>query len=74
MELKEAEQRSKENQFRLEAILENATSLIFIKNLNGRYIMVNRRFKEMMGVTDEMVIDKTDYDFSEKRQQIIIKD
>ncbi len=66
MELKEAEQRSKENQFRLEAILENATSLIFIKNLNGRYIMVNRRFKEMMGVTDEMVIDKTDYDFSEK--------
>ncbi|TDO29283.1 PAS domain S-box protein [Sediminibacterium goheungense] len=66
LELKEAEQRSKENQLRLEAILENTTSLIFIKNLDGRYIMVNRRFKEMMGVTDEMVIDKTDYDFSEK--------
>lgn len=66
LELKEAEQRSKENQSRLEAILENTTSLIFIKNLEGRYIMINRRFREVMGVSDEMVINKTDYDFSEK--------
>jgi len=66
LELKESEQRRKENQLRLEAILENTTSLIFIKNLEGRYIMINRRFREVMGVTDEMVIDKTDYDFSEK--------
>lgn len=66
LELKESEQRRKENQLRLEAILENTTSLIFIKNLDGRYIMVNRRFKEVMGVSDEMVINKTDYDFSEK--------
>ncbi len=66
LELKESEQRRKEEQFRLEAILENTTSLIFIKSLDGRYIMVNRRFREMMGVTNEMVINKTDYDFSEK--------
>lgn len=66
LELKESEQRRKENQLRLEAILENTTSLIFIKNLDGRYIMVNRRFREVMGVSDEMVINKTDYDFSEK--------
>ncbi|MBW0176955.1 PAS domain S-box protein [Sediminibacterium sp.] len=66
LELKESEQERKENQSRLEAILENTTSLIFIKNLDGKYIMINRRFREVMGVTDEMVIDKTDYDFSEK--------
>lgn len=66
LELKESEQRQKENQSRLEAILENTTSLIFIKNLDGRYIMINRRFREVMGVSDEMVINKTDYDFSEK--------
>ncbi|HCL04820.1 MAG TPA: hypothetical protein DHW64_02145 [Chitinophagaceae bacterium] len=66
LELKESEQRRNENQLRLEAILENTTSLIFIKNLDGRYIMINRRFREVMGVSDEMVLHKTDYDFSEK--------
>ena len=66
LELKESEQKRKENQLRLEAILENTTSLIFIKSLDGRYIMINRRFREVMGVSDEMVINKTDYDFSEK--------
>lgn len=66
LELKESEQRRKENQLRLEAILENTTSLIFIKNLDGRYITINKRFKEVLGVTDEMVINNTDYDFSEK--------
>ncbi len=66
LELKESEQRRKENQLRLESIMENTTSLIFIKNLDGKYIMINRRFREVMGVTDEMVINKTDYDFSEK--------
>ncbi|MBL0882812.1 MAG: PAS domain S-box protein [Chitinophagaceae bacterium] len=66
LELKESELRRKENQLRLEAILENTTSLIFIKGLDGRYITINKRFKEVMGVTDEMVIGKTDYEFSEK--------
>ncbi|WP_353548789.1 PAS domain S-box protein [Sediminibacterium sp. KACHI17] len=66
LELKESEQRRKENQLRLEAILENTTSLIFIKGLDGRYITINKRFKEVMGVSDEMVIGKTDYEFSEK--------
>lgn len=66
LELKESEQKRKENQLRLEAILENTTSLIFIKSLEGRYITINKRFKEVLGVTDEMVINQTDYDFSEK--------
>jgi len=66
LELKESEQIRKENQLRLEAILENTTSLIFIKSLDGKYIMINRRFREVMGVSDEMVLHKTDYDFSEK--------
>ena len=66
LDLKESELRRKENQLRLEAILENTTSLIFIKNLDGRYVMINRRFREVMGVSDEMVLNKTDYDFSEK--------
>jgi PAS domain S-box-containing protein len=54
------------SEHRLQSILDNTTALIFIKDLEGRYIIVNKRFKEMLGLTDEMVINKSDYDFNPK--------
>jgi PAS domain S-box-containing protein len=57
---KEAEQRLRENQSWLQAILDNTTSLIYIKDPEGRYIMVNRRFQEVIGVKDEDLIGRTD--------------
>ncbi|MCW3087225.1 MAG: hypothetical protein JWQ78_611, partial [Sediminibacterium sp.] len=63
-ELNVSELKRKENEYRLTAILDNTTTLIFIKDLHGRYIMVNKRFKDVFGLTDEMVINKTDYDFN----------
>jgi len=64
VELGESEQKRKENEYRLLSILENTTALIFIKDVQGRYIMANKRFKEMMRLTDEMVIGKTDHDIN----------
>lgn len=63
-ELGESEIKRIENEYRLTAILDNTTTLIFIKDLYGRYVMVNKRFKDVFGLTDEMVINKTDYDFN----------
>jgi PAS domain S-box-containing protein len=63
-ELGLSEQKRKENEFRLISILENASALIFIKDLQGRYQMVSKRFKELMGLSDEQVIGKTDADFN----------
>jgi len=65
-ELNQSELKRKENEYRLRAILDNTSTLIFIKDLQGRYTMVNKRFKEVFALTDEMVINKTDYDFSPK--------
>jgi PAS domain S-box-containing protein len=65
-ELGESEIKRIENEYRLTAILDNTTTLIFIKDLYGRYVMVNKRFKAVFGLTDEMVINKTDYDFNPK--------
>lgn len=62
---KQAERRLKENQAWLQSILDNTTSLIYIKDLTGRYIMINRRFKEVLQVEDAVVIGQTDWDFSE---------
>jgi PAS domain S-box-containing protein len=63
-ELGKSELKRKENEYRLSSIIDNTTALIFIKDLQGRYIMVNKRFKKVFGLTDEMVINKTDYDFN----------
>jgi PAS domain S-box-containing protein len=63
---REAELRLKENQAWLQSILDNTTSLMYIKDLAGRYVMVNRRFQEVIGVKAEMVIGHTDYCFSLK--------
>lgn len=67
-ELDESEAARKQNEFRLNSILDNTTTLVFIKDLSGRYTLVNRRFKEFFHLTDEMVINKTDYDFNTKEQ------
>ncbi len=67
LDLEAWEFKLKENQLWLQSILDNTTSLIFIKDLAGRYILVNKRFKEMLSVEDSQVIHKTDYDFNDRK-------
>ena len=52
-----------EYQFRLQSVLDNTPSIVFIKDLKGRYLIINKSFREMYAVTDEQVIGKTDFDF-----------
>jgi PAS domain S-box-containing protein len=59
-----AEQQLKENQAWLQSILDNTTSLMYIKDPAGRYVMVNRRFREILDVQDEAVIGHTDVDIA----------
>ena len=61
---KQTEQKLKESQAWLESILDNSTSLIYIKDLLGRYVMVNRRFREVLEVQEQAVIGHTDVNFS----------
>lgn len=50
----------------LEAIVENSMAVIYVKDLAGRYIMVNRRYLDVFRVAREAVIGKTDYDIFSK--------
>ncbi len=61
---KQAEQKLKESQTWLQSILDNSTSLIYIKDPLGHYVMANRRFREVLEVREEMVIGYSDADFS----------
>jgi len=61
---RQTEQKLKESQSWLQSILDNSTSLIYIKDPSGHYVMVNRRFQEVLEVQEHAVIGGTDADFS----------
>ena len=62
-----------QKQERLQSILDNTTSLIYVKDLDGRYLLTNKQFKEALNV-DENIIGKTDFDFADIRQAQLFKD
>lgn len=51
-----------ESERTLSGIVNNTRAIIYIKDTEGRYLLVNNRFKEVMGVREEDVIGKTDTD------------
>ncbi|WP_435347572.1 PAS domain-containing protein [Haloarchaeobius sp. HRN-SO-5] len=46
----------------LQAILDNTTANIYIKDLDGRYQLVNERFRELLGLSEEEIVGHTDFD------------
>ena len=56
----EAEQRAGEE--RLQAIIDNSPALIFVKDLEQRYLLVNRRWQETFDVGAEQAIGKRSED------------
>lgn len=64
---KQVEKNLLESQKLLRATIDNSTAVIYVKDLQGRYLLVNRRFLDLFHaaqLTD--VIGKTDYDFFSK--------
>jgi PAS domain S-box-containing protein len=61
-ERKRAENEIKKSQARLQSIMDNSSTVIFMKDIQGRYITVNRRYEELFHVNRKEVINKTDYD------------
>ncbi len=69
-----------ESQQRLQSILDNTSSLIYLKDLEGKYILVNKQWEKMFDVTQEWIVGKTDHDvfpeatahaFQENDRQVI---
>src|SRR5260370_1423134 len=59
---RKAEAALRVSQARLQAILDHSSSLIFLKNMQGRYLLVNRRFEEVFHYSSAQVVGKTDTD------------
>ncbi|MGR8935080.1 MAG: putative bifunctional diguanylate cyclase/phosphodiesterase [Gammaproteobacteria bacterium] len=59
-ELEESRNRLQKSEARLQAILEFSPALIFLKDIDGRYLHVNRRFEQVFHCDNESVVGKTD--------------
>lgn len=62
----QAQKQLEQNKHLLQSIIDNTSSPIFIKKLNGEYLLVNKYFTEVFDVTNEKIIGKTDLDFLPK--------
>ena len=67
-ERKQTEQALQESEQLLSAIIDNSTAVIYVKNLEGKYLLVNRRFSELFHLDIDAALDKTDYDLFSKEQ------
>jgi len=63
-----AEKALQESEQRLENILNYAPILVYINDLNDRYIFVNKEFERLMGLSSEQVINKTDLELFPKKR------
>jgi PAS domain S-box-containing protein len=52
-----------ENESRLEAFLNNMPAICYIKDLEGKYLNVNKEFERVLKTSQAEMVGKTDYDF-----------
>ncbi len=60
--LDEARLRAVEAARLLQSILDRSRAVVYVKDLDGRYTLVNRRHEELFGVSKENALGKTDAD------------
>jgi PAS domain S-box-containing protein len=56
-----------ETERRFKSILDHSTTVIYVKDPEGRYLQVNRRYEELFHITNERIAGKTDWDVFPKR-------
>jgi PAS domain S-box-containing protein len=59
-ERKRAEEALRASEAHLQAILDNSPGMVFLKDVEGRYLHVNRQFERVFHMTHEQVVGKTD--------------
>jgi len=61
-DIKLAERDLRESESRLQAVIDGSLSVIYIKDLESRYFMVNRRYAEVLNIEKEGIVGRNDFD------------
>jgi PAS domain S-box-containing protein len=67
-ERKRQEERLNKTKAKLAAVITTIPDLIWVKDINGIYLMCNPAFERFFGAPCEEILGKTDYDFIQKEQ------
>jgi PAS domain S-box-containing protein len=59
---KKTEKSLRESRDNLSRILDNSPAVIFSKDLDGKYTIINKKFEEISGLTKDKVIHRTDFE------------
>jgi len=60
------EQRLREGDERLKAVIDYTTAVIYLKDVKGRYLLINRRFEDLFDLTNESVFGRSDHEIFPK--------
>ena len=60
--LEERDRSLRESRHLLQSVIDSSAALIFVKDLEGRYMLINRRFEEIYGISNEAVQGRFDAD------------
>ncbi len=58
-----SEGKLQESEQRLQSIIDNAPSMVFVKDNQGKYLLVNSSFEKMLNREASQIMGKTDFDF-----------
>lgn len=64
----------KENQALLKAITDNSAAVIYVKDLDGRFMFVNREFERLFGVSGARLKGESSYGFLPKDTADVMRD
>ena len=73
-ERKKAEKALNQSQKLLQDIIDGFQSPIFVKDIEGRFLTINNKLEELLGVKNEEIKGKTDYDIITKELADYYKD
>jgi PAS domain S-box-containing protein len=73
-ERKQIELAREETEARLKAILDNTTAVVFMKDLQGRYLLVNKRWAKLFHTTPEDTVGKFDHDIFPEEMAAAFRD
>ncbi len=62
VERKRTQDTLRETQRLIRAIFDNSSAVIHVKDLDGRFLLVNRKFEEVVGLSSQEILGKSSFD------------
>ena len=72
-ERKQVERSLRESQRLLQAVADNSAAIIWVKDLEGRYLLINGNYENLFGLRREEIIGRTDYELMPAEQADIFR-